>query len=132
MRSRDLAKIDQLVLDGGEWGGRRIVSAHWIDESIAAHIGAPDSLYFYGYQWRLGRSLVRGREVVWAAGGYGGQRPFVVPALELAAVVTAGRYGEPMQGYPLLSSIATSYRQSSRADIVDRNLMDLRRGATES
>jgi CubicO group peptidase (beta-lactamase class C family) len=97
MRSRDLAKIDQLVLDGGEWGGRRIVSAHWIDESIAAHIGAPDSLYFYGYQWRLGRSLVRGREVVWAAGGYGGQRPFVVPALELAAVVTAGHYGEPMQ-----------------------------------
>jgi CubicO group peptidase (beta-lactamase class C family) len=79
-------------------GGRRIVSAHGIDESIAAHIGAPDRLYFYGYQWWLGRSLVRGREVVWAAAaGYGGQRLFVVPALELAAAVTAGHYGEPMQ-----------------------------------
>jgi CubicO group peptidase (beta-lactamase class C family) len=46
-RSRDLAKIGQLVLGRGEWNGRRIVSAHWIDESIAAQIGVPDRLYFF-------------------------------------------------------------------------------------
>ena len=65
-RSRDLAKIGQLVLGRDEWDGRRIVSAHWIDESIAAQIGVPDRLYFYGYQWWLGRSLVKGREIgIW-------------------------------------------------------------------
>ena len=41
---------------------------------------------------------MKGREVVWAAAaGYGGQHLFFVFVLELAAVVTAGYYGEPMQ-----------------------------------
>jgi CubicO group peptidase (beta-lactamase class C family) len=100
MRPRDLAKIGQLILNRGQWDTRQIISAEWIDNSIAPHIGASDRLYFYGYQWWLGRSLVRGREVVWASAvGYGGQRLFVIPALELVVVVTAGHYGDLMQAW---------------------------------
>ena len=38
MRPRDLAKIGQLVLAKGEWQGKRIVSASWIDQAIAPQI----------------------------------------------------------------------------------------------
>jgi CubicO group peptidase (beta-lactamase class C family) len=100
LRSRDLAKIGQLVLNAGNWNGRQIVSARWVTESTAAHIGPAELLYFYGYQWWLGRSLLgEGREVPWiCAMGLGGQRIFAVPALDLVAVVTAGLYAEPSLG----------------------------------
>jgi CubicO group peptidase (beta-lactamase class C family) len=35
LRPRDLAKLGQLVLDGGAWQGRRIVSADWINQMTA-------------------------------------------------------------------------------------------------
>jgi CubicO group peptidase (beta-lactamase class C family) len=34
MRSRDMAKIGQLLLSRGEWQGKRIVSAKWLEESL--------------------------------------------------------------------------------------------------
>ena len=100
LRSRDLAKIGQLVLNGGSWSGRRIVSESWVRESTAAHTAPADQLYFYGYQWWLGRSLLGGgREVKWICGmGFGGQRLVVVPALDLVVVITAGFYAEPSLG----------------------------------
>src|SRR6516165_12438600 len=54
LRSRDLTKIGQLVVNGGNWNGRRIVSQKWVKESMAAHIGPAHLTYFYGYQWWLG------------------------------------------------------------------------------
>ncbi len=100
LRSRDLAKIGQLVLNGGNWNGRQIVSEKWVKDSTAAHIGPAELLYFYGYQWWLGRSLLaKGREVPWiCAMGLGGQRLFAVPALDLVAVITAGLYAAPSLG----------------------------------
>jgi len=92
MRPRDLAKIGQLVLAKGEWQGKRIVSAKWIDEAIAPHIQG-EALYYYGYKFWLGRSFVAGRSIEWAAGfGWGGQRLFIVPSEDLVAVVHAGLY----------------------------------------
>ncbi len=35
LSAADLAKIGQLVLDRGAWGGGRIISEKWIDESLA-------------------------------------------------------------------------------------------------
>jgi len=100
MRSRDLAKIGQLVAARGQWDGRTILPARWIAGSIAAQIGAADRLFFYGYHWWLGRSLVAGKELTWASAvGFGGQRLYVVPALDLAVVVTAGHYADAMQGW---------------------------------
>jgi CubicO group peptidase (beta-lactamase class C family) len=99
LRSRDLAKIGQLVLNDGNWNGRQIISQKWVKESTAAHIGPAHLIYFYGYQWWLGRSLVEGREVPWiCAMGHGGQRIFAVPALDLVAVVTAGLYADAIHG----------------------------------
>jgi CubicO group peptidase (beta-lactamase class C family) len=98
LRPRDLAKIGQLVLARGAWDGRQIVPAAWIEQSTAPRLNAY-AVYFYGYQWWLGRSLIAGRQVDWIAGrGYGGQRLFIMPSLDIVAVVMAGHYdGSPLQ-----------------------------------
>jgi CubicO group peptidase (beta-lactamase class C family) len=59
---------------------------------------------FYGYHWWLGRSLIKSSEIVWvAAMGVGGQRLFIVPALDIAVVITAGHYSDPIEVWlPLL------------------------------
>jgi CubicO group peptidase (beta-lactamase class C family) len=91
-RPRDMAKIGQLVLGGGRWNDRQIVSKAWIDASLAPRLEAIGR-YFYGYLWWLGRSLHHGREVHWAAAlGRGGQSIRIVPELDLVVAVTAGYY----------------------------------------
>jgi CubicO group peptidase (beta-lactamase class C family) len=73
LRARDMAKIGQLVLAGGRWNDRQIVSRGWIETSTAPKIEATGGL-FYGYLWWLGRSLLNGREVHWVgAFGRGGK-----------------------------------------------------------
>jgi CubicO group peptidase (beta-lactamase class C family) len=92
MRPRDMAKIGQLVLDRGEWNGARVVSESWVSAATAPQI---KTIYngYYGYQFWLGGSSVSGRRFDWvAAQGQGGQRIFIVPSLDLVAVVTAGNY----------------------------------------
>ena len=92
LRPRDMAKIGQLVLAGGRWNDRQIVSRAWIETSTAPKIEATGS-QFYGYLWFLGRSLHNGREVHWAGAlGRGGQSIRIVPELDLVVVVTAGYY----------------------------------------
>ncbi|MGO4339458.1 serine hydrolase domain-containing protein [Labrys sp. KB_33_2] len=94
----DTLKFGQLVLDKGAWKGRQIVSAKWIEMATAPQINAPGAM-FYGFQFWLGRSLVDHRSVDWIAGfGYGGQRLFIVPSLDLTVMVHAGRYGGQDEG----------------------------------
>jgi CubicO group peptidase (beta-lactamase class C family) len=103
MRPRDLAKIGQLVLDHGTWHGKQVVPADWVVTATSPQING-QQIYFYGYQFWLGRSLVHGHEVDWAAGvGYGGQRLFIVPSLDLVVLVHAGLYTSSMQSWVPLS-----------------------------
>jgi CubicO group peptidase (beta-lactamase class C family) len=102
LRPRDAAKLGQLVLDRGQWNGQQIVSADWIAQSIAPRfqaVGYFGGTLFYGYQWWMGRSLVGGREIKWVgAFGWGGQRIFIVPELDLVMMTTAAQYGQPKEG----------------------------------
>jgi CubicO group peptidase (beta-lactamase class C family) len=92
LRPRDMAKIGQLVLAGGRWNGRQIVSKAWIETSTASKITATDN-QSYGYLWWLGRASLKGREVHWVGAlGRGGQSIRIVPELDLVVVVTAGYY----------------------------------------
>jgi CubicO group peptidase (beta-lactamase class C family) len=95
LRARDLAKVGRLVLDGGRWNGLRIVSEGWIREATSPQING-EGLFFYGFQWWLGRSLVTRTEVNWiAAVGFGGQRMYLVPRFNMVIVVLAGLYDNP-------------------------------------
>jgi CubicO group peptidase (beta-lactamase class C family) len=102
LRPRDAAKIGQLVLNRGQWNGRQIVSADWIAQSITPRfqaVGYFGSTLFYGYQWWMGRSLAGDREIKWVgAFGWGGQRIFIVPELDLVMMTTAAQYGQPKEG----------------------------------
>jgi CubicO group peptidase (beta-lactamase class C family) len=98
LRPRDLAKIGQLMASGGLWNGKRVLPEGWVEESTRPRLNT-DGLYFYGYQWWLGRSLWRGRTLDWIGGlGLGGQRLFVVPALDLVVAVNSAHYRGPLQG----------------------------------
>jgi CubicO group peptidase (beta-lactamase class C family) len=109
LRPRDAAKVGQLVLDKGKWNGRQIVSAKWIEESTKPRmqtIGMLGSIFFYGYQWWMGRTLAPDGEVKWIAGiGLGGQRLFIVPELDLVVMITSGLYTSPRQGVAALDAL---------------------------
>ena len=90
LRSRDMARIGSLVLNGGRWRGRQIVSETWIRESMKQQ--APDAQY--GYQWWLGQLGEPDRPVAaYGALGRGGQFIIVLPDREMVAVFTGWNEG---------------------------------------
>jgi CubicO group peptidase (beta-lactamase class C family) len=98
LRPRDLAKIGQLMVSGGLWNGQRVLPEGWVAESVKPRFNA-DGIFFYGYQWWLGRTLYRGRSVDWIGGiGNGGQRLYIVPELDLVVAINSAHYGSPLQG----------------------------------
>ena len=109
LRPRDAAKIGQLVLNHGAWNGRQIVAADWLARSVEPRfqaIGYFSGLFYYGYQWWLGRTLANGKDVQWvAAQGLGGQRIYIVPELDLVVVTTAGLYGRARDGIGPLDTL---------------------------
>jgi CubicO group peptidase (beta-lactamase class C family) len=84
---RDMAKLGQLYLEGGVWGGKQIVPAEWVEASVAQQVSAHGAASYYGYQW-----WVRGSGT-FAAHGYRGKRIFVIPDLEMVVVFTADLSG---------------------------------------
>ncbi len=84
LRPSDAAKIGYLYLRDGEWDGRQLVSASWVETATTDHIidGYGTS---YGYQWWVDDGGMRA-----TARGTGGQSIHVVPSLDLVVVVTAG------------------------------------------
>ncbi|MGC2777182.1 MAG: serine hydrolase [Bradyrhizobium sp.] len=107
MSMRDLARIGALMLSGGRIDGQQIVPAEWITRCTTPMVSA-DELRRYGYQWFLvdvafgkPRGWAVGRlERMWMAQGEGGQRLFIIPALQLVIAMTAGNYGTEDQGIP--------------------------------
>ena len=95
MRPRDMLKLGQLYLDGGTWTGSRILSEGWVQQSMAKH-GRLDNVRDkneYGYFWWHRNYAVGDQSIASIeARGAGGQYIFVVPSLDLVAVVTSGNY----------------------------------------
>jgi CubicO group peptidase (beta-lactamase class C family) len=91
-RSRDLAKLGQLSLDGGRWQGRQVVPAAWLAASTAAHVQASDT-DTYGYLWWR-RDFVSSERTFPAfyMSGNGGNKVVVVPSAKLVAVITSTFY----------------------------------------
>ncbi len=87
LRPRALARIGQMVLDGGVYQGKRIVSKQWLDKSLlrSFSLGGEDD-WGYGYLWWQSRV---GEHQMISAFGYGGQQISLVPDLNLMVVTTS-------------------------------------------
>jgi CubicO group peptidase (beta-lactamase class C family) len=89
VRPRDLAKLGQVLLDGGTWQGRRLISAAWLAEATTRFIdpvpgdGAPSGSGYGFYFW-----LLPDGEGV-AGWGHGGQFVLAIPAQHLVLVQVA-------------------------------------------
>ena len=97
MRPRDAAKLGQLMVSDGVWNDTQILPPGWTGASMKPRING-EGLYYYGYQWWLGRTMRNEQSLHWAAGvGWGGQRLYAVPDLDLVVMINAGHYGGPLQ-----------------------------------
>jgi CubicO group peptidase (beta-lactamase class C family) len=107
MSVRDLARIGVMMLHGGQVDGRAVVPADWVRRCTAPVVSA-DEVRRYGYQWfvlDIGFGRPKGwaigrLERMWMAQGEGGQRLFIIPALQLVIAITAGNYLKADQGLP--------------------------------
>lgn len=90
MSARDLARFGLLYLRGGQWGGKQLIPAAWIKQSLQPYsdTGVDGG---YGYMWWV---EVQGRHLpsiqvpagTFSAQGYGGHLVVVVPAYDLVVV----------------------------------------------
>lgn len=89
LRPIDLAKIGQLVLDGGMWQGERLLSETWMKQMLSPGSSLSNKC---GLLWWLRRPKTKepGQKSVWAfaADGYLGQQLIIVPSKRLIAVRT--------------------------------------------
>lgn len=87
MRPIDLAKVGQLVLDGGTWQGKRLLSERWMTEMLKPGQSLYDGCGLLW--WRNGRKPPTGEPfepLAYRADGYLGQYIIVVPDKRLVAV----------------------------------------------
>ncbi|MDG3441365.1 serine hydrolase domain-containing protein [Nitrospirillum amazonense] len=96
---RDAATIGQMVLNGGTYKGRRVISQHWLADSLARiHPIAASDPYadFYGYMWYAKDEPAGGGRTVPVhfASGNGGNKIYVVPSLDLVVAITSSAYGK--------------------------------------
>ena len=89
LSTRDLLKVGQLMLQQGEWAGRRLLPAHYVQASTRPHAegGPPVSDAGYGYLWWVTDETPN--DATFFASGFGEQLLLVNPAREIIAVFTS-------------------------------------------
>ena len=102
LRSRDLAKLGELFLNGGLWNDKRIVSEQWVRESTRERLKfGKFNRWGYGYHWMQAESRI-GDQVLhsYFVPGDGNQIVAVFPEVRMVIVCTAGNYGrDPKSDY---------------------------------
>ena len=88
---REMAKFGLLYLNNGNWNGKQIVPANWVQQSFEKHSTVQN--VDYGYLWWLKYLDAEGvRYYGKAAQGNGGQRIFIFPEQNMVVVTTGGNY----------------------------------------
>lgn len=95
LSTEELSRFGQLLLDKGEWEGKQLVPAAWVEEATAFQISNkiegkdshPDDCAGYGYFfWRCSR------DNAYCGHGYAGQRIIVLPEQDACVAVTAHEF----------------------------------------
>jgi CubicO group peptidase (beta-lactamase class C family) len=97
---RDYMKLPQLMINGGRWNGRQILSREWARKSGSA-LRNLSKIQQYGWLWNSVEYPYKGRKVrAFFAGGNGGQIFMGIPALDLVIAFTGGNYNDPAAVIP--------------------------------
>jgi CubicO group peptidase (beta-lactamase class C family) len=116
MSTRDLARFGQLFLQKGEWDGRTVIPADWVEKSTRTY--SDDDRYEgmgYGYMWwTLTRDALGGDWPAdcYFAEGYGIHMCMVIPDLDTVMVHRANTDGPPwnfVQEEALVRILRTMY-----------------------
>jgi CubicO group peptidase (beta-lactamase class C family) len=92
---RDFLKLAQLMVNGGRWNRRQIISREWALRSGSALRDLTPTQQ-YGWLWNSVEYPYRGGKVrAFFAGGNGGQIFMGIPALDLVIGFTGGNYSDP-------------------------------------
>ena len=98
MKTEDMAKFGQLLLDNGMIGEKRILPASWLEQAVCSHTDTTTDSKFpviddvrngYGYQLWINRDNASFR-----ADGMLGQFAVILPELDSVIVSTAGNMDE--------------------------------------
>ncbi|WP_158551391.1 serine hydrolase [Rhodohalobacter sp. SW132] len=81
-----LLKLGRLVMDGGVYNGRRLISESWIEESLEVYTHSNFNDYNFGYMWW---SKPVGETYVYFAWGNGGQYILMIPELDAVISITS-------------------------------------------
>jgi CubicO group peptidase (beta-lactamase class C family) len=125
LRPRDLAKIGFLMLHGGEWDGRTLVSRDWITWSTQPRVKYGDN-NLYGYGWWTHPTSPNG---FYEGIGRGGQRLSVWPEKDIIVVMTGGGFRPDDLSSFLLEAIIADSAVTRNADSEARLLSSARRAA---
>ena len=99
-KPRDMAKIGQLMLNGGTWNDNTILNGNWVEESTGFHVSTERGQE-YGYLWWKGIFSVNEQQfATYYASGNGGQFIFVVPSIETVVVFTGSNYNSMKASQP--------------------------------
>ena len=103
---RDFLKLGQLMLDGGVWRGRRVLSKEFAARATSPLVAIGTRGRKYGYLWWVDDRPHRDRTVrAVMALGNGGQIVMAVPELDLVIAFMGGNYSD----VPLLLSKTNPY-----------------------
>ncbi len=92
---RDFMKLAQLMVNGGKWRGRQVLSTDWVQKS-SSPLRDLSPIQQYGYLWNSVEYPFGSRKVrAFFAGGNGGQIFMGVPELDLVVAFTGGNYNHP-------------------------------------
>ena len=109
-RAIDFAKFGRLFLRKGDWGGKQVIPAHWVEESTAedpsldraayypkkgSFAALPDQYYKY-FWWGMRRG--GGKDDFFARGNHG-QFIYAAPSKNLLIVRNGERYGVPVENW---------------------------------
>jgi CubicO group peptidase (beta-lactamase class C family) len=89
IRTEDIAKFGQLYLQKGQWNGRQLIPAAWVEQATARQVSngsqpTSDWDQGYGYQfWQCRHGFYRGD-------GAFGQYCIVMPSLDAVVAINAG------------------------------------------
>jgi len=112
----DFAHIGEMVLNGGAYNGRQVVSRKWIEDSLKPRVDISENDPFashYGYYWYHQTYQMDGQAIeVSFASGNGGNKIYVIPEFDMVVSVMSTAYGQgrgQRRSEEILKSVLMAY-----------------------